>query len=722
MKIEDEDEDEDEDFSLSSEDENELVALVAATDASNGDTKRKEPPTDDVSESKRLAPAVYPEKSALAVEILNRHFGLNAFRHKQEVVISRLLYGGSAVVIFPTGGGKSLCYQVPALAFCEMDKIDDFSGPGEEGITIVISPLIALMKDQVDALVRRGIKAACLDSTKLQGNYDEVSETLRQGTLKLLYCAPERLNNEGFIEQLRLARGGIRMVAVDEAHCISEWGHDFRPDYLKISRFVKELKAERVVCLTATATPRVAQDICDTFDIDETGLFRTSTYRHNLYLLAEFGSTKERLYPRLFEFLREHPGPSIVYVMGKKQTRKLARRLRREGFKSRPFNAGMFTADKIATQDSFMKSDDLIIVATIAFGMGIDKADIRNVVHFDIPTSLESYSQEIGRAGRDGKPSFCVFYLCGEDLHDRTIYARGDLPSRHSFRGLLNDIFKATNARLAVGKKLEASLYDQEKRFDIQSTTLKSIYAQLELRHGLFRAVTPVYTDYQYVAVNDYHSNVASDKSAATVAIKNFAVLANGVYSVDTHKAAFSQGIPRTDVLQKLNDWNENRVIRIETDGVFSVYRILKKLPSTSSEIDAIMNDLYPIYKAREHQALIRSEMVINLIRGSACFSQALVQHFGDDLPDGRTECGHCTWCFEHRPVDLVKPPPVPFNHEKFQKILASIPVRNDALFLTRVAFGIPSPRVTSMQLYKSSVYRSMRDHDFMVRKHFYFV
>lgn len=222
--------DDDDDFGLSSSDEADLIALA---DASTQGTKRKASFNEDVIAPKRLA--IEPLQTLpMAVAALTRDFGLKAFRLKQEQVILRILSGGSATVVFPTGGGKSLCYQLPALVFSEMDRLTDTREERDSGITLVVSPLIALMKDQVDALVRRGIKAAVLDSTKSREEYLNTAEMLRNGELKLLYCAPERLNNEGFVESMKYVRGGIRLLAVDEAHCISEWGHAFRPDYLSL--------------------------------------------------------------------------------------------------------------------------------------------------------------------------------------------------------------------------------------------------------------------------------------------------------------------------------------------------------------------------------------------------------------------------------------------------------------------------------------------------------
>jgi RecQ family ATP-dependent DNA helicase len=269
-------------------------------------------------------------------------------------------------------------------------------------------------------------------------------------------------------------RGGVRLLAVDEAHCISEWGHAFRPDYLKVARFAREIRAERVICLTATATDRVASDICKAFDIDEKcGLFRTSTYRPNLRLIAESVKTKKDAYHKLSLFLKQNPGASIVYVTLQKEAESLAKRLQGFGFKACAFHAGMDAAVKAQLQNEFMTSENMIIVATIAFGMGIDKATIRNVVHFNVPSSLESYSQEIGRAGRDGLPSNCMFFLCGEDLHQRELFARGDPASKQSVRRLLQDIFNPINVNSPIGHELTFAHFAQQKEYDIRSNTCK---------------------------------------------------------------------------------------------------------------------------------------------------------------------------------------------------------------------------------------------------------
>jgi len=309
-------------------------------------------------------------------DTLKQFFGYDSFRDGQEAVIKYLLDGKSAAAVFPTGGGKSLCYQLPALVL--------------SGLTLVVSPLIALMKDQIDALEKRGIKAARLDSSLSLEEYRQVMDDIRTGELQLLYVAPERFNNERFRASLNNIE--ISLFAVDEAHCISEWGHNFRPDYLKLVEFARACGAQRLLALTATATKDVLKDICTQFDI-------ASDCAINLEL-----------------FQSSEPGPSIVYVTLQKTAEYVAALLVKNGINARHYHAGMKDDQRAEVQDWFIQSDAGIVVATIAFGMGIDKSNIRSVFHYNLPKSLENYSQEIGRAGRDGKLAICHLLACPDDL------------------------------------------------------------------------------------------------------------------------------------------------------------------------------------------------------------------------------------------------------------------------------------------------------------------
>jgi RecQ family ATP-dependent DNA helicase len=442
------------------------ILLAESTGGNKHGGSHQSCPDQSPSKKRKTEPAGLTSQAtvvSIAEAILKRTWGFPTFRLKQEAIIAWLITGRSAAVVFPTGGGKSLTYQIPALAF---DEYDEYCGrTARGGVTLVVSPLIALMKDQVDALKKRGVAAAAMDSSQSRETWLDTCDKLRRDQLKLLYVAPERLNNEGFIEMISNTK--IRMVAIDEAHCISEWGHAFRPDYLKVARFVKEIQAERVLCLTATATSKVADDICAAFDIDKQGLFRTTTYRSNLRLLAQSFSSGAEKISALKNFLSRNKGPSIVYVQTHDQTESVCTNLKSNGFNAYAYHAGMANDARTLVQDKFMASKNIVIVATIAFGMGIDKADIRNVVHYAIPKTLEGYSQEIGRAGRDGLESICMIYLCEEDIGIMEEWSRADVPSLRSIKGLVGGLFEQHTAA-KVGDVIERNLNDESREWDIR--------------------------------------------------------------------------------------------------------------------------------------------------------------------------------------------------------------------------------------------------------------
>ncbi|KAK1909807.1 hypothetical protein P3342_007979 [Pyrenophora teres f. teres] len=662
------------------------------------------------SRSKKVTAPEPSPNVLLANSILKEHFGIDGFRLDQEKAITRLLDGGSAVVVFPTGGGKSLCYQIPGVAFRHQDEQLGRRTAGQSGVTLVISPLIALMKDQVDALLHRGIKAAVLNSSISRSEFLAAQDDLRNGRLDLIYCAPERLNSEGFIASLKDIPGGIRLLAVDEAHCISEWGHSFRPDYLKIARFAQEAQVERVVCLTATATPQVAKDIRDAFNIPEEGLFKTTMYRPNLRLLAEANTKDTDYVEKLVHHLAKHPGPTIVYVTIQKATEKLAAELKKRGFNARPYHAGMQAELRTKTQDEFLASKDMIVVATIAFGMGIDKPDIRNIVHFDIPDSIESYSQQIGRAGRDGKPSVCMFYLATKDFHLRNIFTYGDRPSIRSLRLLMQDICTPARAKLKAGDTFTVSLYTQSKDTDIKSITLGILYAHMELHFHLFRASGALYTKYNYTVKNA--NLVHRDTSPTAAAILAASVKAAKWSSVDLDDLADTTGIPRADLVRKMDEWNENDAITLKKEGVQNIYRLERPLPSTPAEIDEIVHKLDECMQETEKQDLSRTTALLDLITAERCFSRAIADYFGETT-GLKEECGHCTWCETKKRVVMPDEPAQPPDPVKVKKVLDTIGARDDPRYLAKLAFGIKSPRMAAEGVYRTPVFESMNVCDF---------
>jgi ATP-dependent DNA helicase RecQ len=344
---------------------------------------------------------------ARAKEILKNRFGYDSFRMNQEQAIETILNRKDCIVLMPTGGGKSLCYQIPALM--------------SDGLTVVISPLIALMKDQVDALRSYGAEASFLNSTQTSREQTEVFRAIRTGRLKLLYVAPERLLQSGdqFIEFLKDVN--VSLFAIDEAHCISSWGHDFRPEYLQLKKLKTHFPNVPIIALTATADKLVRQDIVERLGLEQAALFVSSFNRQNIFYKVE---PKRNSYARLLEYLKTRGDESgIVYCLSRNSVESLATDLRAEGFQALPYHAGLTKEDRDKNQELFLKDEVKIIVATIAFGMGIDKSNVRFVVHMDLPKNIESYYQETGRAGRDGLASEALLFFSWGDINKLKAFA-----------------------------------------------------------------------------------------------------------------------------------------------------------------------------------------------------------------------------------------------------------------------------------------------------------
>ena len=352
-------------------------------------------------------------------ELLALHFGFSAFRKGQDEAVKGVLSGRDTLVIMPTGGGKSLCFQLPALLM--------------DGVTVVVSPLIALMKDQVDGLLKKGIPASFINSSIAREQVTARLEEAKSGAVKLLYVAPERFNSTEFCEMIKTIK--VSLLAIDEAHCISEWGHDFRPSYLRLKQAAQLIGRPPVIALTATATPEVREDILRQLDMNDPVRIITGFARPNL----QFGVVKAKVSEkigRIKSAIRSVSGSGIVYAGTRAKADEIAKELSAEGETAIVYHAGMHPEERRIAQQSFMESRVRVIVATNAFGLGIDKPDIRFVIHTEMPGTIEAYYQEAGRAGRDGLPSLCLLLYHPRDRHLQEFFIKGDNPPLELIRNL----------------------------------------------------------------------------------------------------------------------------------------------------------------------------------------------------------------------------------------------------------------------------------------------
>lgn len=623
-------------------------------------------------------------------QILREVFGFDAFRDGQESVIQALLAGRSSLAVFPTGAGKSLCYQLPALLL--------------DGLTVVVSPLIALMKDQVDALLRKGVAAARLDSTLTSEEVRGVFDDLRGGRLRLLYVAPERLAGERLLQTL--SRVNVALLAIDEAHCISEWGHNFRPEYLKLAQAAVRLNAGRVLALTATATPEVAGDIARSLGVLPGDVVVTGFHRPNLEVHATSCRAEHRA-ELLLQRLKSRPaGPTIVYVTLQRASEEIAEFLRNEGLPAASYHAGLEDDRRARIQDRFMASDRGIVVATIAFGMGIDKANIRYVYHYNLPKTLENYAQEVGRAGRDGLPSVCELFASADDLVTLENFTYGDTPSPLGVASLLDEV-------LGLGPTFDLSIHELSGTHDIRPLVARTLLTYLELE-GVIEATGPFYSDCKVQFQRPIEEIVDRFDTRRSAFLRE--VFSRGKpgriwLTIDTKAVAEALGEPRERIMAAINFLADEGDLTLQVAGVRQGYRLL--LPEAPRV--ALVASMVERFQGRESRDIARSRRVLSYATEPGCLTRTLLAYFGEPM---EMDCGHCGRCLG-LPVEPLPPATSRPLGATERSALAELRAENHRVLaepraLARFLAGLSSPATAKLKLNRHHAFGGLSDVPFL--------
>nr|WP_320135392.1 ATP-dependent DNA helicase RecQ [uncultured Amphritea sp.] len=550
---------------------------------------------------------------------LQQWFGFDQFRPGQEQTIRQLLQGESSLAIFPTGSGKSLCYQLTATCLPHL--------------TLVVSPLLALMKDQLAFLAKKGIPAASIDSTLTPEQNRQVMSDVRNGTTKILMVSVERFKNERFRQFIQSIP--VSMLVVDEAHCISEWGHNFRPDYLKLPAYREALNIPLVLLLTATATQQVKLDMAHKFAITEDHIVQTGFYRPNLDLTVLSVASVDKN-ARLIELIKQQQGPGIVYVTLQHSAEQVADFLVQQGVRASAYHAGFEDQKRQRIQSDFMAGSLDVVVATIAFGMGIDKSNIRFVIHYDLPKSIENYSQEIGRAGRDGLPSNCITLANLDGLNTVENFVYGDTPELEGIEFVLNNI-----RRESQNGQWELQLNALSTASNIRQLPMKTLLVQLELL-GVVQPLYAYFADFKYKLLQPQAQILEGFHGERKTFLT--AVFAHTQFKRVWGALAFEalfQGYhcDRKRVVAALDYLQEQGVLELETKKVTEVFQVNEQRLAEP----ALGQQLYDYFIDKEHKEIARISALVKFFELDRCLSRSLALYFDDH--QSAEQCGHCSSC-----------------------------------------------------------------------------
>jgi ATP-dependent DNA helicase RecQ len=630
-----------------------------------------------------------------ALQLLQQYFGFTEFRLGQAQVVNSILAGESAAAIFPTGSGKSLCYQLPALEL--------------PALTLLVSPLLALMQDQLDFLNKKGISAASIDSTQTREEANKVMAGVREGSIKILMISVERLNNERFRQFI--SQVSISLLVVDEAHCISEWGHNFRPDYLKLPQYRREFNIQQTLLLTATATPQVIEDMGKKFGIEQKNITLTGFYRANLNLHVQ-GVTSQQKIDILGQWLTSRIHQSgIVYVTLQQTAEDVASALRKQNIPAQAYHAGMDHDRRQQIQQRFMASDKGVIVATIAFGMGVDKSNIRFVAHYDLPKSIENYAQEIGRAGRDGHASDCLVLANRDNLNVLENFVYGDTPQQNEIRFVLNDIL---NPAKPESNEWELVLNSLSSQSNIRPLSLKTLLVYLEL----FKVIKPLYSyfaEYKFKFIktkDELLRHFDHERLNFVNAIFESAQMAKIWGTIDFEQLYQVYPSERSRVITALNYMDEQGFIELQTKQMTQVYEVLKQ----DINIDAFSLRLFQRFNEKEQSEIKRIHKLMAFFESKQCLSHQLGHYFADkNVP---THCGHCSVCAGQTatfpPLVTLKP------LNEFDFIALSGDIRNkladrtSPVLVSRFFCGLTTPIFTRLKVRTLTGFRCFEHYRFV--------
>ena len=565
-------------------------------------------------------------------ELLKIHFNYGSFRPGQEQAIDAILSGKNVLAVLPTGGGKSLIFQLPSLVL--------------EGITIVVSPLIALMKDQVDSLLAVGIPATFINSSVSLSETTKRLEEIRKGAYRLVYVAPERFYNQAFINELKQIK--VSLFAIDEAHCISQWGHDFRPSYLRLKEAIKHCDSPVVVALTATATPEVRVDIAKQLNLQNYEAVVSGFARPNLHFAAVATNNGKKLEHILDVVRSQEDSAGIIYAGTRSKVDEIVEFLSDYDIATIAYHAGMDSDSREWAQEQFMKGEVKIVVATNAFGLGINKKDIRFVIHHDLPGTLEAYYQEAGRAGRDGKDSFCLLFYSPSDRYLQEFFIAGDNPSPE----LIRDVYRFLLDEYEFNQEPDASVlitYSELAKRLVESAPDMAIGTAIKIleKEGYVSRPNEKTTN-SFIKLTSSWEDLFSALSARAKAQREIATkikerfeqdMINGWHFI-AEDIAFVLKIKKDSLNRAIKKWSEQQLVDYTPPFKGTEIRILKFCNPQELSLD------FRSLEIKSERAMAKLNEMENYIYSFDCRQKYILEYFGEE---NVANCGHCDNCLKPR-------------------------------------------------------------------------